>query len=255
MKIKTLLVVPALLLTSCATAKQIDATEANDIATNIAKKYEEGLKIELKIIDDVHASGITTKREMTLKYVSNDCYHLHRNSNVITELSNSSLDNASLVEDYYVSPVKDDTGSYYGVLTKTKSENEKDYTVNDLKFENMEAVTNYMMYTVETDLTSYYSRYIDPKKIIDSLIASDEHYETAYYSSGKDNLIVKVKKVDEIKELELTYSYDNYRFTGFERIDKATTSYETVSRNQKVTIKYNNNLKITLPKEWKELVK
>ena len=40
MKIKTLLVVPALLLTSCATAKQIDATEANDIANSIAEKYE-----------------------------------------------------------------------------------------------------------------------------------------------------------------------------------------------------------------------
>ena len=255
MKIKTLLVVPALLLTSCATAKQIDATEANDIANSIAEKYEEGLKIELKFINDIRGSGITTKREMTLKYVSNDCYHLHRYRNVTTELSNSSLDNASLLEDYYVSPVKDDTGSYYGVFTKTKSENEKDYTVNALKFENMEVLTNYMMYNVETDLSSYYSRYIDPQKLIESIIASDEHYETAYYSSGKDNLIVKVKQVNENKELELTYSYNNYRFTGFERIDKAIASNVSVSRNQKSVIKYNNNLKITLPKEWKQLVK
>ena len=259
----TVLVLPAMMLTSCSKGAELTKEEALERQEEISEKqekqeYPDNMELSLSIV--TNAGKGKEKESSKVEYVlkGNEDGESYFKMKGGTE------------EEYYdftIITVKNET---YEEVTYLKSYDKDEKKTTEL------VLTKKGSLTYEVALTPYQSQmlmpamffaaYQDPASVIADFEYDDEDMEEAkvsvkYYSTGAGNLTLESSakytgEVDQDEEIPVSSSssitYDNYLFKSYEM--SAKSNYGNVS-SMKLSASYSDKkISISLPSNWEELL-
>lgn len=245
---RLLLLVPVVLLSSCGAPKEINRTKAQEIALQIKAEDVGSYEFNLHTKGGRGKDSNRIEEEYTykLQYTSNGYY--------------------TYFKGYYGKPVND-IEMY--CVKNTEYEEVKfvryfDYDKNEyvksvaVKKDNEEYDTAFAVYGANRPMMAA-TYYFD----VEALMAIDqlEECDTMKFYSSNDNsltieLLTDVKNPDPSSETTLkgktVYKYENNCFVS--TTTESTSNYDN-KWSSKGTAKYNSNIKVELPSDWKNYLK
>ena len=259
-KVILLIIIPALLLTSCR-GKAIPPEEAKKIMNSIHenKDVPENVEFNMKV------SGVS-RDDKGENQSTNLTYHIISNENDETRFEMKGT-NEGTKYDLTFYTVKNET---YEEVTYVKEYDKESKDYNEYTFtkkDNISYSTDVLTYQLQLLLPGLVvAAYSDPTYIDDKEgdVADESGHTTNtkinYYSTGEKNLTVEIiKKVSGYEKNEgeensvegtVTATYDDLMLKKL--VTKAKSNYGNNS-SMEATLKYSDNLtKITLPNGWEK---
>ena len=250
-KVLPLLVMPALLLTSCASkGKEISKEEANQIMRDISENsaladaVPDNIEIQFTLSTVIGEEKIKSNMEFVLK--------CNEDNEVYFKVKGNSEDTKYDFEFYIFNTEK------YGSVNYLKAYDyeEKKYEVicyANNSLEDYNRAESYK-YTAILPLTLFGS-YSTPLSFADEF---DEDVEYKFYSNGAKNLTIEVSRLnidtddseELVKDAKLEVTYDNYQITSLYMY--SLSNLGNVSK-AKGTINYSNKkIEIKAPSGWEK---
>ena len=257
----SLLILPALMLTSCNKGKEIKKEEAEKLAQEISDKSNdelassENLEFKLSMIENTGKGE--DKESTSVEYV----YKMNEDSDIYFQMKGESEDGYF---DFTLINVYDEE---YGEVTYLKTYDPEEKTTTqysipgevNILYENL-----FVVYKLQLSIAvMLYLSYTDPFEAM-SVCEYDEEDEdikgsTKYYSTGEGNLTAEIstkyvgeidKDEEDVTSASLSVTYDNYLLTNFSLVAKSsfgnTCSLKISASHPK------EKIKISLPNNWKD---
>ena len=254
-KFALLLIAPALLLASCGSSKEneVSAEEAKTIETNIAAKTRD-IKNYVFTVDSNSTSydedldkNVTTKGQMELTVNENGEVYLH---------SKATSDTTTIM-DFYLA--NDETYTKVMYTSYDYGDGEKDIECYGYVGHELEFGFSSLIYALPA---SYLELFKNPFTFEAEVTGKDD-YEISkkYYSSGDDNLTIKVETKytgDKSPLAEETAVEGSYEVKYVDGYFKSLSSSATSNKGNKSTLKFDlavkDKVSITLPSGWKDII-